>query len=382
MFSTRLTGPGASHHARHSLLEAHRVSSTSKSTCLRYIHSKGHRHYTSYQDDKNSIEAGFASKAVGLVVLGVAVGGGFLYLQNPRRERTSVLDKQIFQDFTIVAKERLCPTSAIFTLRPAGLKSAGRCDVYEKAWASGLWSVEFRQPELQIARSYTPLPPSPHESGGTSDLRFLIRREFKGEVSNYLDRLPLGSTIGVRGPKIEYEIPRDVSDVIFLAGGTSIAPALQMVHSLLYHSKSLESLPRVRVLWANRRREDCVGGKPPQRYSLWSRSKESTPAPSPSALVQEMNQLEHESRGRVTFEYFVDEEGTCIDPGRISRAVRSGSGSPPSTEGGRLLVISGPDGFIKHLAGPKQLRGDAEVGGPLGGCLSRLCLDGWTLVKL
>ena len=51
-------------------------------------------------------------------------------------------------------------------------------------------------------------------------------------MSTYLHRLPIGATIELRGPHVEYQIPSEVKNVIFVAGGTGIAPALQVAHAM------------------------------------------------------------------------------------------------------------------------------------------------------
>lgn len=365
----------------------------------RHIYGKDSRAQSASRSLRwRSLQAGFTGRAVELaaVVSGLAAIW-LLYTADPELGSSEVLDKQKFRQFTIIAKEPISPTSTIFTLRPASSKIAATSpSPYAAAWAAGLWSVEFKQPELQIARSYTPLPPPSSLDAEASpatpaDLRFLIRREFKGEVSNYLNRLPLGSTIGVRGPTIDYALPPDVRDVVFLAGGTSIAPALQLIHTMFqrHHDGESDHPPRIRVLWANRRREDCVGAKPPppQHWSFWPRR--STPpsaAEEPNDFIRGLLNLERSSNGLVTFDFLVDEEASVINTTRISAALSKSNLTSPDARlsGTKLLIVSGPEGFIQYLSGPKTLCDGADTTNPIGGQLSRLIslLDGWTVVKL
>ena len=96
-------------------------------------------------------------------------------------------------------------------------------------------------------------------------------------MSSYLHSLRPGDTVEIRGPKVEYDdLPDRVTDVLFLAGGTGIAPALQLCDWLLMlrggrgsehggegeGERGLErerGKMRVRILWACRSREDHGG---------------------------------------------------------------------------------------------------------------------------
>jgi cytochrome-b5 reductase len=305
------------------------------------------------------------------------------YPSQTTEQRT--LDERKFQPFAIISKEPVSSTSSIYTLQP-GFEP--KSDPYAELWARGVWSVEFKQPQLQIARSYTPLPPKQDTAPG--NLRFLIRREHKGEVSNYLDRLRVGAIIDVRGPRIEYEIPENVSEVVFLAGGTGIAPALQVLHTVLkQRSREGEARkkPRIHILWANRRREDCVdGSKPASRgWWRWSQPVTTTDQP-PNKIVLELQDLKKAYEGKIKIDYMVDEEGTFIDKAKISKATSGSRSSNNGTEsvrsGTKLLLLSGPDGFVNYFAGPKEWRDGREEQGKLGGVLAGLQLNDWRVVKL
>ncbi|KFY70762.1 hypothetical protein V499_08961, partial [Pseudogymnoascus sp. VKM F-103] len=217
-------------------------------------------------------------------------------------------------------------------------------------------------------------------------LRFLIRREHGGEVSTYLSRLSVGSTIDIRGPVVEYAIPPDVSDVVFLAGGTGIAPALQAVRAVLGDGVSGEgdksTNTTVKILWANRQRSECSGAPlpAPSWWRIWDTTPTSTEPPSP--LVEELRGLEARYPGRVEVKYFIDAEGSFIDRRGILDAVKSAG--KEEKEGRKLIMVAGPDGFVKHYVGPRVWEGGEEKQGPLGGVVKGLGLGvkGWEVVKL
>ena len=280
--------------------------------------------------------------------------------------------------FQLWIKRMFPPTSFIITLRPKPFvdspKSA-KSNPYEKEWEKGTWSVEFKQPELQIARSYTPLPP--RENDPTGDLRFLIRRETNGEMSRYLAQLPLGGQAELRGPHTELELAKEVTDVVLLAGGTGIAPALQIVHTLLRVRNPIIDLPNIHIIWANRRRADCVGG-----VDLRGAGGANRPE---GSIVQELRMLQEKYPDSLKVEYLVDEEGTFLSGRMISKLTKRESEvkhQAVSTRiDSRLLFVSGPEGFVKYFAGPKTYWGGNEVQGELGGLIGKMGIRDWKVWK-
>ncbi|MCJ1435119.1 mitochondrial peripheral inner membrane protein [Xylographa pallens] len=314
----------------------------------------------------------------------------------------SAIDPTTFKSFTLESKERVSSTSSIFTLSPTSKVIDSK--TYDEAWQKGVWSVQIKQPQLQIARAYTPLPPLPppgNDNGSrtTGKLSFLIRQDPKGEVSGYLHSLPQGATIDLRGPQVEYRVPDDVTEVLFLAGGTGIAPALQVAHTLYNTRKGRGVPPKMHILWANRRREDCEGGvndtpyRSSSRLNAWSNifapkvesSVKSTPVEqsNPSPMVLRLESLKKSQSDLVSVEYFVDEEQTRISEAMLKVALRNSvTTSERSPHGRKLILVSGPDGFIEHFAGSKAWQNGKEVQGPLKGLLSQIDHSGWEIWKL
>lgn len=192
---------------------------------------------------------------VGLIGVGVGFGATTAIKSKP-----SPLNPSSFSPYIVEAKEVVSPTSSVFVLKPpAGQAEDAPQD--DEIWKKGVWSVEVKQPQLQIARSYTPLPPLSTEHpnvGPSTELSFLIRKADRGEVSGYLHGLPIGAEVELRGPHVDYEIPQGVEEIVFLAGGTGIAPALQVAYCL---AKREGARSKMHVLWANRKREDCLGAE-------------------------------------------------------------------------------------------------------------------------
>lgn len=346
-----------------------------------------------------------------------------------------------FMPCKLVAKVPVSTTASIFYLDPfpegqgywlwrANLAlKADNADKMRKAWREGtLWNIEVKQPQLQILRQYTPLPPSAvDDKEKKACVKLLIRNEPSGEMSSYLHKLADKTEVDVRGPNHTFQPGDDVRQIVFFAGGTGIAPALQAAHALLGDHKVNRTVDpadlatrKLHILWANRTRSDCLGGhndsapeplqphqpkpqSPPQSKGtgFWTKlgfvsepvrvpiEPASVPVPTPSSMVSETIDTPKESNlivkelealkakypGQVTVDYFVDEENTWIDMNTVSKALARLNDREVSdvrdiiSSGQRQVLISGPPGFISYLAGPKIWANGMEQQGPVNGLI-------------
>ncbi|KAI1111908.1 Sucrase/ferredoxin-like-domain-containing protein [Nemania sp. NC0429] len=353
-------------------------------------------------------------KHVEVLALTFVASAGTAYLyrwQYASDNSDDVINTSTFSPFTITGREQVSPTAFILTICPSasvgseefdseqaedGGRAAGFLSTrIRDAWRHGLWSVEIKQPQLQIARHYTPLPafsslpilPPVEEQDTVSvqssdtnglqttrnhqtnrgqkeqdeqaDLRFLIRKIDGGEMSNYLARQRVGDTIWLRGPHLGFDVVRrlghsndngDSNDgdteisrigsqrgLVFLAGGTGIAPALQIAHKLLDGPDSSKDQPRISILWANRRGADALGrghlpslqGKS-KAWFRWSNSsadqelrKTQTDENPSSSLALQIQGLQRRHPSRFKISYFVDDEGSFIKASNVEDALAS-----------------------------------------------------------
>ena len=307
------------------------------------------------------------------------------------------LNPNVFSRYVIADRVPVSSTSSIFTLAPLE-KSSFNSPAVETLFRENLWSVQIKQPQLQIAREYTPLPLDEVEKGqyGNEAFQLLIRREEQGEVSEWLHRLPIGTQIDIRGPGTVYKIPDEIEEILFLAGGTGIAPALQLGHALLASKIDSTTLPRLRILWANRRRDDCIGGTILKQqtgsswFHWWPRldptDEVDDHGPRTSILVKQLNQLKSDFEGQLQVDYFVDEERSFITQG-VLRSVLIPQQTPDfssvtSSSAKRLILVSGPDGFVAYFAGAEGRSGKRETQGQLQGLLKDAGVRGWEVWKL
>ena len=261
----------------------------------------------------------------------VAVSGLIYYAATLHiSPQPKTLNPQTFTEYILTSKTPVTTSppshTAIFSLRPA--HHPGQ----QLPFSEGILSVQIKQPQLQIARSYTPLPSC---AAGEDDgaLRFLVKREPGGEMTGYLFSLGAEDRVFLRGPTVEYIFPPagEVDKTLFIAGGTGIAPALQLAANSL--------APETEIFWAVRRRAETEG-----------------------VMADEVERLVRNIKGKVSVRVFVDAEGGI----RIQDVERGIEGKKVA------VVVSGPEGFIKWVAGEKVWRGGREEQGKLGGIMRKV----------
>lgn len=347
----------------------------------------------------------------------------------------------------VLSSEPVSPTAFILTIQTpltALVQTQGTVTnhaVVERARRHGLWSVEVKQPQLQIARSYTPLPPAPGDDpellseqerrrlrSGLVPLRFYVRRYDGGEVSTYLAGLKRGDLVEIRGPHLGFDLGARLGgagrEVVFLAGGTGIAPAMQAA-AYLKDQGDVD----VKILWANRSTADCAGcprlADASRSFFSWIRPKagDAHLEETPSTITRQLEDLQiaYAVRGhKLDVQCVVDEEGSKFGARDIASAVSASERTKLATdasstcylhsqqrleysteagdaagkagveeisrglerrrcncagEGGigkNLFMISGLDGFVSAYVGPKVWADGAERQGRVGGVVAEL----------
>lgn len=309
--------------------------------------------------------------------------------------------------FTLQSRQPISPTVSIFTLkaeRPAILPA-----FFDKFFMGAVWAVDIAQPQLQIRREYTPLPPAlDPETGKTlvkndvAELQLLIRKEPGGEVSSYVHGLSDGAEVQISRPQPQIGLwpvgeDREAKTLVMIVGGTGITAALQAIHATLETRRfkqketGAESRPFLHIMWANRRREDCLGGisdnpvAPMAKSSWWNlggllggsqvvRTAETEPGVSP--LVDEINRLKAIHGERLKVDYFVDEEGTFVTADAVEKVLAS------KPDGKAFIAVSGPEGFMTNLAGEKRMQKNQITERPSVGMLASLRRQDWELMVL
>ncbi|KAF6523716.1 hypothetical protein HZS61_012215 [Fusarium oxysporum f. sp. conglutinans] len=336
---------------------------------------------------------------------GCGICGGYYLLTPPSRPNT--LNEITFVPYGITAREAISPTSFVITAVPRTPNpSLPYLNPSDNHWRYPLWSVEFKQPEVQISRHYTPLPPLSTEDPIDGSLRFYIRTVGDGEMSNYLGRRQVGEDVFLRGPHVGFELAERLGEhsrLVFLAGGTGVVPGIQAAKAVLEANEKSS----VDLLWAVRKREEVQKSAPPRQSSwkFWQEKKPTTlgtEVESPSPVTKRLQDLKMAYGDRLRIQVVVDEEGTRFQDMDISNAIAASPGTVASfnagcrfhdqamhvhasefavaegpgcvckpsegtTPGKNLFIVSGPDGFIEYYAGPKIWLGGQQTQGPISG---------------
>ncbi|KAG9252331.1 uncharacterized protein F5Z01DRAFT_242842 [Emericellopsis atlantica] len=344
----------------------------------------------------------------------------FLLFATPAKPPT--LNETTFVPYTITSRASLSPASFILTLVP---QTPNPEPMYllpgTNRWRHPLWSVEFKQPEVQISRHYTPLPPQSKDGDDMLDgaeserngaLRFYIRAHSDGEMSHYLRRLRPHDTVQLRGPHIGFDLVKRLGackNIVFLAGGTGLVPGMQAARVALDGYEDTN----VSLLWAVRSRKDIQSTPPSEVSNGWwgsSGPTEIQAAEGLSPIARQLADMKAQYGKRLSVQVVVDEEGSSFQPVHLQKALldigkddklvsNPGSGcalhdqklSEQASEfegdagpncacspvegtlpGKNLFIISGPGGFVKHYAGDKVWQGGRQTQGPVGGVAAQL----------
>ncbi|KAG5980936.1 hypothetical protein E4U55_003470 [Claviceps digitariae] len=377
------------------------------------------------------------SVAIALAILGTAT-----YLAGSSSRKPSTLNETTFVPYTITARDAISSSSVLLTISPhhrheppppSPPPSSPLPYLAPRSlrWKYPLWSVEFKQPEVQIARHYTPLPPQHDEDPRDGTLRFYLRAVGGGEMSNYLHRLRVGHEVYLRGPHPGFDVLGRLgacSNVVFLAGGTGVVPGMQVASAVLDSNDSTQ----VNLLWAVRKREEVQSvsqaTQPQQQqqqpwWKVWTTSSTrpaaaplteiTTELENPSAIARELVRLKSRFGHRLRIRLAVDEEHTQFTAKDVQTVLRGcqdkkqsdshavvveggcplhdqllhaqlsefedprpmchcDAGSDGLLPGKNLLMVSGPDGFIAHYAGEKIWRRGTLTQGPVEGLAGQL----------
>ncbi|OHE91065.1 oxidoreductase FAD-binding domain-containing protein [Colletotrichum orchidophilum] len=314
-----------------------------------------------------------------IAIGGIAWDSQWLFPSTPSSndpaEQTALGAARKFVPFDVVAREQVSPTSFILTLKAPRGGSSNLASVSSLWDIFDLWCVEVKQPQIQVAREYTPLPPAPgslHNNENT--IRLYVRAVRGGEVSTYLSRQTPpsslsdspavnGDTVELRGPHGEFDLRSRLGGrgdrVVFLAGGTGIASALQAAHAVL----PLPDAPSMTIFWAVRSRDEIQDQRaghtapPPPRVnssstSSWSQwnpfstsvankagsariqaeallSADTLAAPSP--ISRELLALKVKYGDRLDVRVVVDQEGTTVREADLSAALALQGPKTPHT---------------------------------------------------
>lgn len=175
-----------------------------------------------------------------------------------------------------------------------------------------------------IVRSYTPI--SDHNATGYVD--FLVKTYEAGNVSRVFDRLQIGESLEMRGPKGRFTYARNMAPQIgMLAGGTGITPCLQILRAALRDPKDRTQFS---LLYANVSEDEIL-------------------------LRDELTSLQHTYPHRFSVHYFLNIPPPAGWTGGVGFITREAIAQhlPPASADCRILMCGPPpmmEAMKKHLS--------------------------------
>lgn len=267
---------------------------------------------------------------------------------------------------------------------------------YAEYWdGHRMFSVHIRQPDVQVVRAYTPLPVYMMQDVDGKDplvkiiswdtdyngFCMIIKKYENGEVAKWIQSLPIGTDVDIRGPYIDAVVPEVAADVkpyrapmedmpsripadwkyldvpkpdnlVFFAGGTGIASVLQALLST--------NPPR-----------GCID----IHYSV--RTRDEVPFERLLYFLQKL--------GRIRLFMYVDNENKFISGKDIPKPAplnlkpntdtkdynsaleqAAAQKNDKNCQGPVYAYVCGPDGYVNYMAGPRTYDGQGPVKGLLG----------------
>lgn len=381
----------------------------------------------------------------------------WFYTPQDGSDSKELLDANRFQKFIITHKEDIDDDHFLIEVKPKfdfwQYSYYANYDANSIWNGDRVWSVEIKQPEIMVLRFYTPLPlffmkseytrsgekkpllrvinpeNNDYDNGGV--MCFYIKKYQNGEVSRYIYGKNAGDELELRGPHVDFKFPyhplkkfhtrpvfkdlpskvepeplvegiknrRKISDfdnLTFFAGGTGIAPILQVLLSrnpyrgfvtVHYSAQSdgeiqpferfiyfLEKLDRLKFI-------KHIDSNPSSK--LVARDLGTPESANFLSYMKLENSLKSEKLHYVSSPQNSEEKKTMSEntkggqdknkrgPFYKNALEQARDTSSLTKKGSSLALICGPEGYVSFVAGQKASIDDQ---GPIGGLLGE---NGW-----
>ncbi|KAI8886568.1 hypothetical protein K501DRAFT_213709 [Backusella circina FSU 941] len=247
-----------------------------------------------------------------IVAIGAIMSAYYLFYS-----KKCILDPKVFKNFKLIDKKPVSHNTALYRFElpraddvlglPAGQHLAIMAEINGK----------------KISRSYTPI--SPEESRGYFDL--VIKSYPTGNISKLMGELKVGDSIGMRGPKGNFEYKRNmVKSIGMVAGGTGITPMLQIIRHIC--GDPLDNTT-IRLIFANVTEDDIL-------------------------LKQDLDDMATASNGKFTVHYVLERppSGWTGEVGLVTKEmIQKYCPKPPPKEESKSIkmFLCGPLMMVKSL---------------------------------
>lgn len=273
-------------------------------------------------------------------------------------KKPTELQNEYFIPYQITRKIINDPNHFILELTP---RTPQKINIWSHLNNRCLWSVEIKQPEIMVARNYTPLPlkfvdnktddltviSHKNEINKENDGKLIIfvKNYDRGEVSKWLAQLPLNHTIEIRGPVVEYKIQNQVNHVNFFAAGTGIVSPLQL---LLNPYTNGVQRPKLSLFYSSNDLQNELG-------------------PLKNVLYNSLNDPTIKSQGFFQLWTFEDSKKQNIsDTKNLKNFMKLVPSVSKQADNSKLSLVCGPERYIEIIAGKKYDFSQGPVEGILG----------------
>lgn len=298
-----------------------------------------------------------------LVFLSIAatsaiVSISYLINSNVITKKPTELQNEYFIPYQISRRVVNNPNYFILELTP---QTPQKVNIWSQLTNRSLWSVEIKQPEIMVARNYTPLPlkfvndetdkltviSSKNEIDNVNDGKLIIfvKSYDTGEVSKWLTQLPLNYTVEIRGPFVEYQIQDQVDHVNFFVAGTGIVSPLQLL--LNPYTNGIQG-PHVNLFYSSNDLQNELG-------------------PLKNVLYNRLNDLAVKKHGLFQLWTFEDSKKQNIsDIKNLKNFIKVVPPVSKLSDDNTLSLVCGPERYIETIAGKKYDFSQGPVEGILG----------------
>ncbi|TPX35760.1 hypothetical protein SmJEL517_g02000 [Synchytrium microbalum] len=199
--------------------------------------------------------------------------------------------------------------------------------------------VVIKDHTCEIGRKYTPV------TYATNHFDVVVKVYPEGSVSRFLGKQLAGDKVYIRGPLVSMPYESNMADEIgMIAGGTGITPMYQLIKRIL---RNPDERTRITLLYGSKSEKDIL-------------------------LHNELEILQSAHPDRFKVHYIVDEPLEATEwkgeRGFVSQAMIQ-KYMPPPTLQKSLVLVCGPEGMVRHVAGTKR---SEESQGPISGILGQL----------
>ncbi|CAG8579895.1 580_t:CDS:2 [Paraglomus brasilianum] len=260
------------------------------------------------------------------ISIGAALGSSILLYNYFVSSNKPTLDPSAFTAFTLTRRVPVSHNTDIF-----------RFDL-PRPMPTDLPIISFvrvKDDSMQVARPYTPISP-------TSERRFIdlmVKRYENGQVSKWLHGLKVGDKVEIKGPARTFDYKENMKkNVGMIAGGSGITPMYQLINHVLSNPNDKTKMS---LIYANVTEDDIL-------------------------LRKELDALAHAHPDRFKVYYTLDKapKGWTQGSGHVNKEMVIEN--MPKTEEDVLVIVCGPPGMIRHVAGAKAKDwSQGEIGGVL-----------------